>query len=517
MTSAVPAGRDRALLVAAFVWLAATAWIRPLALPDEGRYIGVAWEMLHTGNWLVPMLDGLPYFHKPPLFYWLTAAALAVWDSTGAARIAPWLGACLGAGSMFLFARRWAGRDTAIATLLALVTAPMFFLGAQYANLDMLVAGCITATILAFAHAALLGRADPAWKRTVLLAYVMCALGVLAKGLIGIVLPGMVLFLWLVWDRKWRTILQLLWWPGIVLFLAVAAPWFVLMQQQFDSFMHYFFVVQHFQRFSQGGFNNPQPAWFYPVVLAAATLPWSLWWAGAARQEWRAQDDPASARRLMLVWVVGITLFFSIPRSKLVGYVLPVVPPLLYLAADAAMQLRARSARLVTAWRVAAVIAVTLCISATVLLAWYAKRAQGELAAVLRASIAPGDEVFALDEYRYGLLYEARLRKPVVVATDWSPKTVASHDNWRRELADAAVFADRRDWLISTDEVLPRACAASASWFVGNTNIAGQFPWLKRLDKAGTWGELTLWHLPRESQVRQDLCRGKPSASSGAK
>src|ERR1700756_2376301 len=109
--------------------------------------------MLYTGNWLVPMLDGLPYFHKPPLFYWITAAALSVNDSSLlAARIAPWIGGCLAAASLFLFARRWAGRETALWALFALVTAPLCFFGSQYANLDMLVAGCITATILAFAH-----------------------------------------------------------------------------------------------------------------------------------------------------------------------------------------------------------------------------------------------------------------------------------------------------------------------------------------------------------------------------
>lgn len=161
--------RDRKLLLIAFAWLAATAWLRPLALPDEGRYVGVAWEMIRSGNWLVPTLDGLPYFHKPPLFYWLTAAALSVSDSSLlAARIAPWLGACLAAGSLFLFARRWAGGDAARAALLALVTAPLFYFGAQYANLDMLVAGCITASILAFAHAALLEPRDPARRRALL-------------------------------------------------------------------------------------------------------------------------------------------------------------------------------------------------------------------------------------------------------------------------------------------------------------------------------------------------------------
>ncbi|MEJ6023286.1 glycosyltransferase family 39 protein [Ramlibacter sp. PS4R-6] len=511
------ARRDGALLVAAFFWLAATAWLRPLALPDEGRYIGVAWGMLHSGDWLVPMLDGLPYFHKPPLFYWITATALALSDTTVAARAAPWLGACLGTASLFLFAGRWAGRDTALAGLFALVTAPLFFFGAQYANLDMLVAGCIAATILAFTHAVLLGREDAAWKRTVLLAYVLCALGVLAKGLIGIVLPGMVLVLWLLVERRWQAMFQLLWWPGILCFLIVAAPWFVLMQQRFESFTHYFFVVQHFQRFSEGGFNNPRGPWFYPVVLAAATLPWSLWWAGARQREWRERSEPAAARRLMLLWAVAITLFFSLPRSKLAGYILPVVPPLIYLAADAATALRARAPRWQSAWRIAAAVAVAACLAGTALLARHADGSQGELARLLRERAAPADEVFALDEYRYGLLFEARLRKPVVVAADWSPKAVASRDNWRRELADAAAFAEHREWLVEHDAVLPRACAAAGvAWFVGNTNIIEEFPWLKHAEKVATRGELSLWRAAADTPLRRDQCRGKPSASSGS-
>ena len=74
------AWRSDALLVAAalFACFAATAWMRPLMLPDEGRYVGVAWEMLRSGDWLTPTLNGLPFFHKPPLFYWLDIAAMHV-------------------------------------------------------------------------------------------------------------------------------------------------------------------------------------------------------------------------------------------------------------------------------------------------------------------------------------------------------------------------------------------------------------------------------------------------------
>ena len=80
-----------------FVWLWITAWARPLSLPDEGRYVGVAWEGLQHGDWLVPTLNGLPFFHKPPLFYWITEASMAIFGpGVWAARAAPLVGGLVG-------------------------------------------------------------------------------------------------------------------------------------------------------------------------------------------------------------------------------------------------------------------------------------------------------------------------------------------------------------------------------------------------------------------------------------
>ena len=91
-----------------FLWLVATSWARFLSLPDEGRYVGVAWEMVRSGDWLTPTLNGLPYFHKPPLFYWLTAVSLSLFGTIEwAARLASCLGAMLSAGAAYLLIRRW--------------------------------------------------------------------------------------------------------------------------------------------------------------------------------------------------------------------------------------------------------------------------------------------------------------------------------------------------------------------------------------------------------------------------
>jgi 4-amino-4-deoxy-L-arabinose transferase-like glycosyltransferase len=507
--------RDRVFLALAFVWLAATAWLRPLAVPDEGRYVGVAWEMIRSGDWLVPTLDGLPYFHKPPLFYWLTAAALSVWDSHLAARIAPWMGGCLAASSLFLFVRRWVSREVAIASLVAMVTAPLVFFGAQYANLDMLVAGCITATILGFAHAALLDPAAPERDRALLIAYALAALGVLAKGLIGIVLPGMVLFLWLAWERRWVTMLRLLWLPGIVLFIVITAPWFIAMQERFPAFMHYFFVVQHFQRFSAGGFNNARPFWFYIAVLALLVLPWTAWLAGARAANWRGDSTLVSVRRLMVVWIAAITLFFSLPASKLVGYILPVVAPLVFIAVDAAWSWRDRFPR---AWRATRYLAAGICLVAAFVISMKADRSQQEIARALRDRMQADDSVIALEDYWFAIDYEARLPKPMFVVADWSPEAVASRDNWRRELADAAVFAPSQDWLVAEAQFVPRICAMKGTaWLVGDERIAGKYKWLQQADKALASRRLVLWRLAPDSTVRAQLCRETPSAISGGK
>src|SRR4051812_25795719 len=154
------------LLIGA-IWLVATAWARPLMLPDEGRYVGVAWEMLRSGDWLTPSLDGLPYFHKPPLFYWLTAGALRLFGlHDGVARVAPLFGAWLGALALWLFSRRWGGVRSARWVLVALLVQPMFFLGGQFANLDMLVAGCIPATTVMVADALLCAERGRPFRRT---------------------------------------------------------------------------------------------------------------------------------------------------------------------------------------------------------------------------------------------------------------------------------------------------------------------------------------------------------------
>src|SRR5215813_10226343 len=249
--------------LAVFVWLAATAWVRPLTLPDEGRYVGVAWEMVRSGNWLVPTLDTLPFFHKPPLFYWLTAGAIStLGHNEWSARLPSLLAATGAAVGLFVFLERWADRTTARTALLVLATTPFFFAGAQFANLDMLVAASITGTLLCCAHVVLAFRHQQSLRRpTLAAAYALAALGVLAKGLIAIAIPVLVIGVWLAAVGELRLILRLVWWPGVVLFALIAVPWFLLTELRYPGFLQYFFIHHHFERYLTAKFNGKQPFW----------------------------------------------------------------------------------------------------------------------------------------------------------------------------------------------------------------------------------------------------------------
>ena len=499
-------------LVLLAVWLLATAWLRPLALPDEGRYVGVAWSMLTSGDWLVPHLDGLPYFHKPPLFYWITAASLSLFGpSEGAARAAPLLGAFTGGAALFLFARRWRDDASARWALVALATQPLFFLGGQFANLDMLVAGCIAASVLAFAHAALSeeeGRRSQAGLAT---GYVFAALGVLAKGLIGIVLPGMVLVAWLLSRGRWRVLLRLAWWPGVLLFLAVAAPWFVAMQERFPGFFHYFFVVQHFARYAQGGFNNQQPFWFFPVVLVLLALPWSAWLPRAMRLP---QEGSARAvAQLALAWVAVVLLFFSLPKSKLVGYILPATVPLALLVGDAFVRLEAQP-RVRRWWRTSAGAAVLFCLAGVALGTVATHQSARVLGRALQPLAGPGERLVFLHAYYFDLPFYARWPGTVEVVEDWDDPALSGRDNWRKELADAGVFdPDQARRVLRLPSDVPAVhCGIAPMWVVGPETMARRYPLLHDAQAVALQRDLVLWRVPGRG-FSAPGCGGTPSGS----
>lgn len=500
--------RTALTLGAALLWLAALAGTRPMMLPDEGRYVGVAWEMLRSGDWLTPTLDGLPYFHKPPLFYWITAASMSIFGSGDmAGRAAPILGAWVGAAAAYLFARRWWGEREARLALLVLMAQPLYFVGGQFANLDMLVAGCITASVLALAHAALRFEAAQPQRGWLLVGYAAAALGMLAKGLIGVVLPALVVGTWLIVGRRWRTLGHLLSLPGVLIFLAVAAPWFWLMQIRYPDFLHYLFVVHHFQRYASGGFNNAQPIWFYPALLLAFTLPWWPWLANVWRALLARDARHRDTRVLLIVSVVVVVLFFSLPQSKLVGYILSALPPLAMLAAeDFAASARQAGTGWVRWWRAALVAGTLVSLGVIVTLSLHPIHSTRELALLLGQQRQPAEPVFMIGEYYFDLPRYARLAQPVAIVERWDRVAASNDDNWRKELSDAATFAPERavNTLIHPDAFRDALCRAGPSWIVAPDALRDRHPALADASPVATVRGTTLWRV--DPKARADGC-----------
>ncbi|MFT3817189.1 MAG: glycosyltransferase family 39 protein [Rubrivivax sp.] len=501
-----PSRRDALPLLAVLAWLAATIGVRPLMLPDEGRYVGVAWEMLQRGDWLTPTLDGLPFFHKPPLFYWITAAALRLAGPVEwAARAAPLLGAGVGAAALYGLLLRWCGRGPARQALLVLAAQPLFYLGGQFANMDMLVAGCITAAVCLLADAVLRLEAGLPPRWALLGAWLAAALGVLAKGLIGAVLPALVIMAWLALSRRLRLLPRLLPLPGLLLFAAVVLPWFAAMQQRHAGFLDEFFVVQHLQRYAAGGFNNVQPPWFYPLLLLAAFLPWLPWlWRAARAVDEPGRHEAPSLRLLMLVWAALVVAFFSLPRSKLIGYVLPAVPPLAALAAHGfAATVGGRRG-----WIAAAALGAVVGAGIVLGLGLHPVRSTKPLALALGAARQPGEPVLMLQGYRFDLPFYARLEQPAGVVDDWGNPEIARRDDWRRELAEAGRFSprDAAARLIAPAALPAVLCAAPRSWVVGPASAARAQPLLAQAAVAAADGELRLWRVEPRAAASGGPC-----------
>ena len=298
----------------------------------------------------------------------------------------------------------------------------------------------------------------------------------LAKGLIGVVLPLGVLALWLAWERRFAGWLRLLWLPGWALFFVLTVPWFVAVEARHPGFAHYFIIVQHFQRYTTVGFNNMLPGWFFPVVLLLLALPWSPWCVArlvALARSGRALRAPAADRtasleRLAVVWLLLITLFFSLPASKLVGYIFPAVPALALLAGSAA----ARVAQAPGRWRTLPTALALLGLLASVItagaVAQLDRKGNGALVTQLREQWRDGDALV----YRHAYLFDLALllghTADVPVLLDWDQPEAVRGDGWERELADAGRFdAARAARVLRTPAQWPALrCAAPRTWLI---------------------------------------------------
>jgi 4-amino-4-deoxy-L-arabinose transferase-like glycosyltransferase len=308
--------------------------IRTLVPPDEGRYAEMAREMFASGDWITTRLNGIKYFEKPPLQTWMNALTFAVFGM-GDWQARLWTGLC---GIFGVLVTGYAGArvySPRVGLYAALVLGSSFYWIAcsQINSLDMGLSGMMTLAL----GALLVAQRDDAPPRErrnwMLVCWAGMALAVLSKGLIGLILPGGVLVFYTLFARDLEIWTRLHIGKGLLLFLAIAAPWFILVGLKNPEQPHFFFIHEHFDRFLLKEHHREASWWMYFALLAAGVIPWfgvllqSLA-QGVKRHTNVAGNGPERFRpgMLLLVWVVFILAFFTSSESKLPGYLLPVFP-----------------------------------------------------------------------------------------------------------------------------------------------------------------------------------------------
>ncbi len=300
----------------------------PLMEPDEGRYSGIPAEMIATGDYITPHLKGVVYFEKPPLMYWATALSFHLF---GQNEFASRLPAALCAWGLILLAWRMGlyfhDRKTGLYAAAVLTTCLFHAAIGRINILDMPLAFFVCAALWAGFRYFDGGGYRKIW---LYLFFFLSALAFLIKGLIGIVFPAGALGLWLVLSGRWRAIGKFFSPVGIAFFLLVALPWLILVQERNPDFFRFFFIQEHFLRYTTKLHQRHEPLWFFLPILVAGIIPWLGFLpaaAGGLRRKW-AEAFGGNEKRFLLTWFGFILVFFSISSSKLVPYVAPLFPPL---------------------------------------------------------------------------------------------------------------------------------------------------------------------------------------------
>ena len=382
--------RHRSLRLAIYALLAAILYLPGLGHPalwepDEGRYAEIAREMVVSGDYLTPRDNFELYFEKPPLVYWLEAAAIKILGVNEFAVRLP--SALFSIGQVVVtaaLAESMLDPAAGLLAALALALSPLFFTLARFATLDPALAFFLTAALAAFyaasRHDSFAARTARQW---LIISSAMLALGTLAKGPVALLLGGAIIFIWLALDRRLRESREMLHGWCAAVFGAIVVPWFVWMELRNPGFLRFFFIHEHLARYVSSTEHGWGPWFFIPIVLGG-TWPWiyfaPLGWSAMRADEISASTSPPpspgkrrSAANFLAIWFVLIFAFFSIPRSKLGTYILPALPPLAIFAGYGLSRLSALATvsrrRLLASFAIANVILAiaAIVVSATVM------------------------------------------------------------------------------------------------------------------------------------------------------
>ena len=469
------------LVAAAIIWFAKLGH-RDLVEPDEGRYAEIPREMVASGDWITPRLNGFKYFEKPALQYWATAVAYTLFgDNSTTARLWPALTGFLGALWAGFIALRLYGPSAGFYAFLITLSSLLYVIDGHYLLLDMSLAvflfmgiGCLVL--------AQRSRDAPAILRNWMLAgWAALALATLSKGLIGVVLPAATVVIYSLWARDWVLWRKLHLIKGLLVFLIITAPWFIAVSLANPEFPEFFFIHEHLQRYTSTVHQREGSYWYFVPVFLLGIFPWvavalkSLLRPGFAS---RSPGKPAfDSERFLWSFALIVFVFFSAGQSKLPSYILPMMPvvaimaggrlategyhrvdgwllaimavallltgwqvtlletdvitadmyrayrPWIFTAAGlyAVAAMLANGLRSLRASHIAAIGLLALLAAQVILLGFQslaASRSSHDLARVIRANVPEGTEVFALASYPQSLAFYLKQTLTLVIVTD---------------------------------------------------------------------------------------------------
>ncbi|KAF0133607.1 MAG: PMT family glycosyltransferase 4-amino-4-deoxy-L-arabinose transferase [Candidatus Saganbacteria bacterium] len=282
---------------------------------DEGQVLASSLEMVKSGEYLTPHLNGGIYFHKPPLYAWLTAVLFKVFGfSEFIGRFWTAVFGVAGIALVYYFARAVFNERAAFLSALMLAVSPLYFVLSKMALVDIFLTFFIMLSMYLF----YLGYKNPGQKKYFFLMYLSMALGTLAKGPLGLLIPALSIALFLIIEKKAGFIKEMVPLKGLLFFILIASPWFIVeafreglyfLQMLFGQFL---FSI-YFTPFQQ----HPGPIYYYILVALVGFLPWSSIFILSLFKK----PPPL----LLSVFLVTL-LVFSLASTKVPGYFLPAFP-----------------------------------------------------------------------------------------------------------------------------------------------------------------------------------------------
>ena len=302
--------------------------------PDETRYSEVAREMLASHNFIVPHIDGIIFFHKPPVVYWLTCIFMSIFgeNTWGARLVNPILLCMCLMFTYFILHKIFKCRQIAFLSVIISLTTIMFLFLGRYLNIDLAIAVFLNMSILSYWVSL---KYDDNYKKStfwLLVAFVFSGVAVMTKGLMGIAFPMAIVGLYSILMGQYKRLFDIRLYIGLIIVAAISLPWIFAVEKYHPNFAYYYIVVQQILRYSTDEQNRDVIKIVYILAFVGALFPWSFFLPQVLRNFCTKQEFIVRKQNpdkwFLFVWAVFILIFFGISQSFLFGYLASLILPL---------------------------------------------------------------------------------------------------------------------------------------------------------------------------------------------